>query len=151
MQYIIMLLLLLIPLGAIALYVLQALGLIAIAKKQNVDGGWMAFIPILNLGLMAKIAYDNKYIQWGLPLAFFLTMNFTYEVNGVKNYYGPIIAGGLGSLIGLVAAILTLICLYKIYQTLSDKAVLMLVFSILSFGLLIPIFLFMIRNNELKY
>lgn len=54
------------------------------------------------------------------------------------------------SIFSFALSILTAISLYKIYSKVSDKAVLMTVFTVLSLGLLTPIFLFSIRNNEVK-
>jgi len=41
---------------AIALYVYSALALMAIAKRTKTENGWLAWIPIGNLVLMANIA-----------------------------------------------------------------------------------------------
>ena len=40
----------------IAAYVYMALALMKIAQRLNVEGAWMAWVPIANLVLMAKIA-----------------------------------------------------------------------------------------------
>ena len=45
---------------SIALYVLQALGLYAIAQRRGIARAWLAWVPIGNLWLLASIADDFK-------------------------------------------------------------------------------------------
>lgn len=45
---------------SIAMYVLQALGLQAIAKRRGIQNAWLAWLPIGNIWVMASIADDFK-------------------------------------------------------------------------------------------
>ena len=45
----------------IALFVLQGFGLLAMAKKQNLEKRWMAFVPFVNILYMGKIAGDCRF------------------------------------------------------------------------------------------
>ena len=45
-------------------YVYGALAVQTIAKKTNTENGWMAWVPIANLFLMANIA--KKPVWWGV-------------------------------------------------------------------------------------
>ena len=72
--------------------------------------------------------------------------NEYYFLDAVYSFYGPLFFFiMLGSLVGLGYTIVSMICLYKIYQDYSRNAVLFLVLSLL-FGIS-PFFLFAIRNN----
>lgn len=44
----------------IGMFVLQGFGLLAMAKKQNLEKCWMAFVPFANILYMGKIAGDCK-------------------------------------------------------------------------------------------
>jgi sterol desaturase/sphingolipid hydroxylase (fatty acid hydroxylase superfamily) len=48
----------------VAFYIYGALATQTIARKTNTENGWMAWIPIANLILMANIA--RKPVWWGL-------------------------------------------------------------------------------------
>lgn len=119
----------------ILLYVLGGLAYMKISKRFGYDKGWLGWIPVANSWLLGKLAISDT-IGWvlvGLTL-----------VNGIFN------DGGLGGLLSLASGILSFVCYHRIYEKLSDKAVVMTVFTVLSGGILAPIFLFAIRNNEIK-
>ncbi len=116
-------LILLIP--VIAFYVLLNIGLMGIAEQTDTGNGWMAWVPFLSLYLFGKIAL-NSATGWLLLVLSLLSRN---------------------KLASLAFLIVFLVSLYKIYQKMSTKAVVMMIFSILSFGLLVPVFLFAIRKN----
>lgn len=44
----------------LGVFVLQGFGLLAMAKKQNLEKSWMAFVPFVNILYMGKIAGDCK-------------------------------------------------------------------------------------------
>jgi hypothetical protein len=48
----------------VAFYIYGALATQTIAKKTNTENGWMAWVPIANLILMANIA--RKPVWWGI-------------------------------------------------------------------------------------
>ena len=62
---------------AIALYVYHALALQVIADKTRTPNGWLAWIPIANLYLMAEIG--KKPIWWFL-LCFVPIVNFVFII-----------------------------------------------------------------------
>ncbi len=134
----------------ITFYLFSSLGLMKIADKNNLTGSWMAWIPILNFALIGKIAFNNIIIQWTLPILFILTTETDSTVNGKIINSGSILPPPLNSIGSFVWIILIFVCIYKIYNKMSDKAVIMTILSILSFGFLIPIFLFAIRKNEVR-
>jgi hypothetical protein len=117
----------------IILYILGSIGLMKIADKMGEEKSWIAWVPVLNLYLIGKLGFSNV-VGWLMIALGILSGN--RDTNN--------------SIFSFALSILTAISLYKIYSKVSDKAVLMTVFTVLSLGLLTPIFLFSIRNNEVK-
>jgi len=133
----------------IALYVFYAYGLMKIAKKNDVRGSWMAWIPIFNFYLMGKMAF-NKGIGWCMVILSLLGGTGEVTINDQVIASGSILSAPYNSWASMAFLILLLISLYRIYEKMSEKAVVMIIMTILSLGLLTPIFLFAIRNNEVK-
>lgn len=140
----------------IALYVFEGVGLMQLAKRNNIKNSWIAFIPIANVYLYGKLAFEDN-VKTGVLLGFkvlstfSLVVNFFRTINSVNNY--AVFAHANDTMLS-VFSFSYVICLfyatYQIFKKYSDKAILMLVFSILSCGFLVPIFIFAIRNNERK-
>jgi hypothetical protein len=133
----------------LVLYILHGIGLMKIAKKLNVSHAWMAWVPVLNFYLLGKVAFNNIYVQLALPILFILGGSRETTVNGEIITKGTILPSPLDDIMWLAFMILMFVCLYMVYKRMSKKAVIMLVFTILSFGLLTPIFLFAIRKNNI--
>lgn len=124
------------------LYILKSFGLYRLAARANIENAWLSWIPIGDAYIMAKLAGDvsigsmkisNNYIV--LPVGAALVA-FLPEI--------PV----LSNIIVVAYMILFLITLYKLYKNYRpDNAVLWIVLSII-FGFLIPIFLFIIREDE---
>jgi hypothetical protein len=129
------------------LYILNGIGLMGIAKNMGIKNGWIAWVPIVNFALIGKIAFNNIIVQIALPALVILGGSYEATVNGETVMKGAILPSPLNDAANFAFVVLFLVCIYKIYKKLSNKAVIMLIFSILTFGLLIPIFLFAIRNN----
>jgi len=83
-----------------------------------------------------------------MPILLILCASSTSTVNGVVVSSGSILPEPFSSIGSFVLAILALSSIYRIYSKVSEKAVVMMVFTVLTCGLLAPIFLFAIRNNE---
>lgn len=125
----------------LVLYLLHAFGLYRMAQNKGIENAWLAFIPILDLYIMGKIAGTVRFQNYEIP-----QVEITLPV-------GAVVAGALssidviGPLLGLALTALYLLVLYNIYKKYKGKeAVLM---TVLSFFLpfMSPIFLFMLRNN----
>ncbi len=124
------------------LFILSALGLMGIAKQNNISNRWMAWIPVFNVYLFGNVAYGKKY-GWLLIILLFVTGLNGQEFNGELISFPPFIYFVLSA----STLLFVLAALYKLYSKMSDKAILMFIFTILSLGLLSPIFLFAIRKN----
>lgn len=130
------------------LYILNSVALHKIGKRQGISWSWIAWIPFLNIILLAKIAYDNLLLQILMPLlSFFGGDKETTKVDNTEITTGFFNAP-IGSILSLAYTILTFMCAYQIYKRYSKSYVAMTVLTVLSLGLLTPIFLFAIRNNK---
>lgn len=137
----------------ITFYVLSCLGLMKIADKNGIRYSYLAWIPFINFFLIGKIAFKSTVsaiilliLSFIYPYSFFLSIvtTYLYFINSNTSLFFIFVV------IAIVFIVMYLVALYKIYKKMSTKAVMMLIFSILSSGLLIPIFLFAIRNNSLR-
>jgi hypothetical protein len=131
----------------LVLYILGSLGLAGITKNVNEKGGWMAWFPIFNFYLIGKLGF-SKVVGWAMVVLSFLSSKSTTTVNGVSVTTGTILPTQLASIASFALFILLIVSLFKIYSKVSEKAVVMIICTVLSFGLLAPIFLFAIRKNE---
>lgn len=129
------------------LYILGGIGLAEINRKENEHGSWMAWLPIFNFYLIGKLGF-SKAVGWITVILMFLCSNYSSTVNGKVVASGTVLPQPFNSIASYAFLIIVIASLYKIYSKLSDKAVIMTIFTILSFGLLAPIFLFAIRKNE---
>lgn len=151
----------------ITFYVLSCLGLMKIADKNGIRYSYLAWIPFINFFLIGKIAFKSTVsaiilliFSFIYPYSFLLSIvttspNFKILFFSENSYYLYFINSNTSlsfifAVIAIVFIVMYLVALYKIYKKMSTKAVMMLIFSVLSSGLLIPIFLFAIRNNSLR-
>ena len=130
-------------------YILGSLGLMGIANKTETKGGWMAWLPIFNVYLIGKMGF-SKAIGWVLVILAFLGGTGELSLNDEVVASGSILPSPFNTIAQLTMIIIIVASLYKIYNRVSDKAVVMTVFTVLSFGILAPIFLFAIRKNDVR-
>lgn len=137
-------------------YFFKSFALVKLANKKDIKRKWSFFIPFAKTYTYGKLAFNKKWKS--ILFTFFSVLVFAGLVIGfiadhtikptpiLDNY-----VAGLNFDIQLLVYFIFYICAaYKIYKQFSDKAVVMTIFSILSLGFLSPIFIFSIRNNELK-
>ncbi|NLY43101.1 MAG: hypothetical protein GX066_03835 [Clostridiaceae bacterium] len=124
----------------IGLYILLAIGLYGLAKNENIEYPWFAFIPILQLYILGKIL---KEIKIG---------NYTVTNLEIVLPVAPIVVGiiniipVLGTLVGLAYFIFNIIVIYHFFKRYKgDQAVVFTVLSVIFF-FLFPIFVFTLRN-----
>ena len=126
---------------ALTLYVFSSLGVMCLAKKNNLDNTWMAFIPVARSYLIAKMGYElyvpsskkNSTLTWvtlGVAAASFLfgDKDSAYVLN-------------------LALLVLESIAFYNIFKALKKNEVLYTVFTVLTGGTLGGIFLYASHND----
>ena len=143
-------------LSGLIFYILQSIGLMKLAKRNNIKHSWLAFIPVANTYIHGKVAFEDKIKTFTLLSIKIIStiISSSYYLNLVLSYVNFHTVYTSNNTIANVFSWTYIIFLfyasYQIFKKYSDKAVIMLVFSVLSCGLLTPIFLFAIRNNERK-
>lgn len=145
---------------AIALWVLQSIGLMRMARKTGFPDPWLAWIPIASIYLFIKLAGDKKR-KLGIAYAFIAVFGTLAAIISMEVLISPYIAATIahyGSMMAtfiptmlcciplfvicITVAVLCFILLYNIFKRFKpDSAVLFLVLSIV-FGFLAPLFVF---------
>ena len=132
-------------------YVFYSVGLYKIGKKEEESSYPFAWIPYLNQYLLGKIAFKSKVQAIIMLIINILDMLlYTYAIFICKDIYVLRILSIAIFVVSFIVSIYSFIARYKIYNKYSKSTIIMLVIDILSFGLLGPIFIFAIRNNEKK-
>lgn len=139
---VLMVVVLVIALFYLVFYCLQSYGVMKIAQRHNIQHSWLAWIPVVNAYIYGKIAFKSTLKAAGL---------LALKVAPLTNIVFLILDRNASTnVLSLIYTIFLFYATYKIYKQMSDRAVIMLIFSVLSGGTLIPIFLFAIRNNPIK-
>lgn len=143
----------------IVFFVLRNLPVMKIAKRMGIKHRWLSLVPIADSYIFGRVAFEGNVMPFS-----FLGLNIISTLVSIFAQYfflSSIFSGGNLDLslcnftlniniFRLLYTILKYDGAYQIYKKLSDKAVVMTVFTVLTFGLLTPIFLFAIRNNEFR-
>lgn len=126
----------------IVLYVLAALGMQAMARKLGIENPWIAWIPVVNVYTLGKIAGDQVTI-----------FNKVISKLGVVLLVGGICIGIIsfipiiGLLAGIAYAVIYFVALYKVYRIFAENsATLYLVFSII-ISVTAPFFIYFASKN----
>ncbi len=140
---------------AFILYILKGVAVMKMAKKMGIKNSGLAFVPIINSYILGKMAFEDKvmpYLFLGFNIFSFL-FGSMFSSTILAVFGGSSLNSAELSMLSTLQAVHMVFAyylLYKVYKKFSDKAVVMTVFTVLSCGILQPIFLFAIRNNELK-
>ena len=126
---------------ALILHILLAIGLKKIADESGTKNSWMAYVPILNIYIMGKMAYGMVYAY----ILLILSCISTFYIKDLSNILPQFVILMIVSItiLGVLASI------YRIYKKASRHHIIMFIFTILSLGLLSPFFLFAIRRNPI--
>lgn len=163
---------------ALAMYLLEAIGLYGMAKKAGFSSPWRSFIPFANTFLFGKIAEKYKRRDGkpsakfgGLLLAFeILTLIFAVAclaftvimICGITASYGDIELSGsiVGTVIFMLVfafvlmgvsiayAVMYYIALWRIFAAFDYNNATVYLVLSIVFSFLGPIFLFVLRNKE---
>jgi hypothetical protein len=120
----------------ILFYILFGLGLMKIAKREGVENAWLAFIPIANYFVLGEVVSEKLGGKGGVKLLWI-------SIGGIVLSLIPVI--GVIASIGL--AVFYFVVFHWLYDRYSNNAVLFTVFSVITAGALVPIFVFAIRNS----
>ena len=130
-------------------YVFNSIGLYEIAKREKEKPYFIAWIPCVNKYLLGKIAFKSDthaliltFLSIGTTL-FSLFIIFMYG-----ELYAILAIFSISFILSIITAIYSFIARYRIYSKYSKSTILITIFDIVSCGILGPIFLFAIRNNN---
>ena len=124
----------------IAFYVLKSIGLSTLAKNRGIENPWLAWIPVADLYILGLLVGEMDL--------------FDYHLDNLGLWVPVIFVGGsilgripfLGFLISLAVFGFAVFLFYKLFEKYTPQAV---VYTVLSALCLFPIFLYVIRNNQL--
>ena len=130
-------------------YVFNSIGLYEIAKREKEKPYFIAWIPCVNKYLLGNIAFKSDthaliltFLSIGTTL-FSLFIIFMYG-----ELYAILAIFSISFILSIITAIYSFIARYRIYSKYSKSTILMTIFDIVSCGILGPILLFAIRNNN---
>ena len=128
-------------------YIFESIAVMSMSKNLGYKAIYTSWIPFYNKYLLGKIA-ENKVLGIILALLNIITTGigiFCY----VRNEFNPI-TFLLFLICVLIGFILDTIISHKIYiKAINKYGDILTIFSVLTLGLLRPIFLFIIRNKKL--
>jgi len=113
-------------------YVLGSLGLMRIAQRRGMGNAYLAWIPFGHTYLLTMLATGKENLGYGFILLELVTLLRQFRVFSAIGRIGRFVM------------------LYELYKKMSNKAILMIIITVLTFGVMGPIFLFAIRNNEFQ-
>lgn len=161
---------------AVVMYVLNAIGLMKMAKSCGIANPWMAFVPFASSYLMGKIAEQNpsngrkswpwrhlaligEIVIFAMAIAFGVWMGVDMVASGVLEgaeysefdvltmYGGMVGFMGIYSLLSMVYNVIIYIIYWKIFSLFAPEWA--VVFLILSLLLTVaPILFFILRNRQ---
>lgn len=144
---------------AITNYIFMGIGLMEIGKSMGEKNSWLSWIPYANQYLLGKLGM-NHTVGLILVIASSILSVLSFVagiISGIMNegIMEELIIAYIGIMFVIVMITIAIMVLYyislhNIYKKFSDKAVLMTVFTVLTCGALAPVFLFAIRNNNLR-
>lgn len=121
----------------IIVYVFTAISIQSIAKRNKIPNTWLAWIPLANLYLLSSLVKDKfsiPYFEWILivgvsVLSIASNNSFVFSILAITLY------------------VLLLAIFHELFKKYSKSYVLLTIFGII-LPILLPFFLFTIRNNE---
>lgn len=134
----------------IVLYILQAIGLFKIAKREGrEDLAWLAWIPIASTFLMTLLVEKEVHKEFRGKLTMIYGIIFAVSfLTSVSSAFIPFIGTIISMFAGIAASVVVFYAFYFIAKMYSTSPVLHLVISIITFGFAMPIQIFIFRNRK---
>jgi hypothetical protein len=126
----------------VVLYVLMSLGLYRLSTNAGIDYAWLSWVPIGNLYILGRLLDSVQFSSFEIP-NLYIVLPVAFVVNLI--FEGVAI---IGPVLFILMYILMIICEYNLFcRYRNDKAVLYTVLGAIFF-FLVPIFIFIIRNDS---
>ena len=143
----------------IALYILNGFGLMELAKTCSEKYPYLSFVPYASTYLTGKLAFNSKksaiiYLvsQIALLVIYYIAyfgLSIAQEIFELDTHTTSIAMIVIPFLFSLVLLAITSVAMYKLYKRFSEKYVILTTFTVLTGGMLAPIFIFAIRKNKI--
>lgn len=128
---------------AIAIYVLMAIGLSTLAANAGIENPWLAWIPIANLYILGKLIPKLSISSYVIP---------NHELVLPCATIVAIILGSLpfiGMLISLANFVLLIFAVYNLFKRYTkDSALIYTIVGFVTCGIMVSVFIYMIRNEK---
>ena len=125
------------------LYVFECFGIMKLNDNMEYSHSWTAWVPVYHKFLLGRV---GKEPQIGICLCIFSLIKWILFFAAVFTENNYLWLSWIG--IMLVTFILEMITLHKVYKIHTKYNEVFTVLSIISVGILEPIFLFVIRNKK---
>lgn len=135
-----------------AMYLFNSIGLYKLANKNGDKSAYLACIPYLNRVTEGKIAFKNRTLgvtMFILQILSVVVMCIAFFSRNMR-VDSLILLFILSFVLSALFKIIDFVAHYKIYSKFSKSAIIMTTLDIVSLGVLGPIFIFAIRDNEPK-
>ncbi|MCR6109749.1 hypothetical protein HXA35_05270 [Bacillus sp. A301a_S52] len=134
----------------VGMYTLGSLGLQRLLERENYKKSWIAFIPFVQFYCLGILLKDRKLYEWERPLPTILVV--TSLLNTLPFFFIDSYNDTYTQLFYLVLPMLFLMAVvivsFRIYQKYTQSALIYTILTILSLGMLFPLLLFTLRNNQ---
>ncbi len=149
---ILVLMYLLITCISVLLYIFNSVGLYKIANREKDKNAYIAWVPYLNRITESKIAFGSSTL--GIVMVALQVLSVVFMIITIfstKMQTSVLVLLGLISFIfSSIFKVIDFIGHYKMYEKYGKSSVIMTILDIISLGILGPLFIFAIRNNEKK-
>lgn len=130
--------------------IFYTLAIIRLCKRSG-EKKWryLAWLPNFNIYYTCKLGYGNPLALITFILSV-ITSKFNFKLGNITISTNGLVPDNIRIIINMIISILIFSTIIKLYKRYSNHFVLYTILTILSFGLLTPILLFTIRNNQIK-
>ncbi|MCR6105644.1 hypothetical protein HXA34_04995 [Salipaludibacillus agaradhaerens] len=135
----------------VGMYTLGSLGLQRLLERENYKKSWMAFIPFVQFHCLGILLKDRKLYEWERTLptvlvvtSFLNTLSFFFFIDPYNDPYTQLFYLVISTLFLMAVVIVS----FRIYQKYTQSALIYTILTILSLGMLFPLLLFTLRNNQ---
>ena len=134
----------------IVLYILQAIGLFKIAKREGrEDLAWLAWIPIASTFLMTLLVEKEVHKEFRGKLTMIYGIIFAGSfLASIFSVFIPFIGSFISLFVGIAASVIVFYAFYFLAKMHSTNPLLHLVISIVTIGIAMPIQIFIFRNRK---
>lgn len=127
---------------SLALYLLESFGLYTLAKRKNLEYPWLAWLPIVKNYLLGELTGNE---MWGLDGSKWILVFAPIVMIALSlTYFGFF----LSLVLSLAFTVYYFMVLFKLFKEYQPKSADLFIITSILFPVLIPVYLFVIRNKN---